>query len=174
MNKWRDATILLCFLVTAGSAGASEFRSLRPILTPSMAASGGAGAAMPGRVIRPVSRAVAGKVAEKIIAAWNGNNIDSVLADQFFDKSRLSDAMNTKVPRDARLEVLAIQDVQTLGQKVTTGPGGRQLVSTVSITLKTQVTFNDPANGYQRLQGVNEYIVRIHQPLRGQPRSGGP
>jgi len=89
--------------------------------------------------------------------------VNSVLGDEFFDKSRLSDAMNAKVPRDARLSVLAIQDVQTLGQKTADSPSGRLLVSTVSVTAKTQLTFNDPANGYQRREGVNEYIIRIKQ-----------
>jgi len=122
---------------------------------------GGAAVRQPG--IKPVSRTLAARAVGKVIAAWNENNVNSVLGDEFFDKSRLSDAMNAKVPRDARLSVLAIQDVQTLGQKTADSPSGRLLVSTVSVTAKTQLTFNDPANGYQRREGVNEYIIRIKQ-----------
>jgi len=61
------------------------------------------------------------------------------------------------------LSVLSIQDVQTLGQKTVDSPMGRLLVSTVTITLKTQLTFNDPVNGFQRREGVNEYTMRIKQ-----------
>jgi len=116
--------------------------------------------------MKPVSRNVAETAMEKVVAAWNGNRIDSVLSDSFFDKSRLADSMNAKVPRDARLSVLAIQAVQTLGQRVESGPRGKVLVSTISITAKTQLTFNDPTNGYQRREGTNEYIVRVKQRLR--------
>jgi len=91
------------------------------------------------------------------------NNVSSVLGDAFFDKSRVSDAMNAKVPRDARFEVLAIQDVQTFGQKTMDSPSGKLLVSTVSVTARAQLTFNDPVGGYQRREGVNEYILRIKQ-----------
>lgn len=143
-------------------AWASEFRSFRPILTSVAVVSGGQSTA----AVKPISRNLAEKAMSKIIAAWNGNNVNSVLGDSFFDKSRLNDAMNAKVPRDARLEVLSIQDVQTLGQKTVGSPAGKLLVSTVSITAKTQLTFNDPVNGYQRREGTNEYIMRIKQRMR--------
>ncbi|MDQ7010597.1 MAG: hypothetical protein Q9M29_02125, partial [Mariprofundaceae bacterium] len=142
----------------------SEFRTFQPILTPAARPGGAAGA--PAARVKPVSRRLIAKAVDKVIAAWNGNNVDSVLSDQFFDKSRLADAMNSKVPRDARLEVLAIQDAQTLSQSTADSPHGRLLVSMVSVTVKTQLTFNDPANGYQRREGTNEYILRIRQRLR--------
>jgi len=160
---WRKLVLTLVIHgVLAGAAMASEFRAFRPILTPA-AAGTGSGAQ---QIIQPVSRTVAKKIADKIVAAWNGNQINSVLAENFYDRSRLNDAMNVKVPRDARLSVLGIQDVQTLGQQVEDAQGDRQLVSTVSITLKTQITFNDPVNGYQRRVGTNEYIVRVRQRLQ--------
>jgi len=158
-------TLTMALLLTvSGSVQSSEFRSFQSILTPARVSTGGtatAGALRPG--IKPVSRKLAEKAVGKIIAAWNANNVDSVLGDEFFDKSRLSDAMNSKVPRDAQLSVLALQSVQTLGQKTMDSPSGRLLVSRVSVTVKTQLTFNDPANGYQRREGVNEYIMRIKQ-----------
>jgi len=162
-NRWSGMLVFIAFLFFSGGVQASEFRSFRPILTPALV-SGGQG--VTGRAVsalKPLSRNMAEKAMSKIIAAWNGNNINSVLGDNFFDKSLLSNAMDSKVPRDARLEVLSIQDTQTLNQQVTDSPSGKLLVSMVSVTAKTQLTFNDPANGYQRREGVNEYIIRIKQ-----------
>jgi len=152
----------------------SEFRSFVPIAVPPRHAAPAPGATATTAVtvpsttanasaMRPVPRQLIGTAMDRLLAAWNGNRMDKVLGDEFFDKSRLSDAMNTKVPRDAELSLLAIQSVQTLGQKQMDSPSGRLLVSTVSITASTQLTFNDPTNGYQRREGVNEYIVRIKQ-----------
>lgn len=174
--------VLLALLVMAQNVSASEFRFIRPILRPvapvtsaasgtgaaSVARSGGAALsgkvqATPRRQMKPISRRLAARAVNKFVAAWNENNLNSVLADNFFDKSRLNDAMNTKVPRDAELTVLAIQGIQTLSQHEADSPSGRLLVSTVSITVRTQLTFNDPQNGYQRREGVNEYIMEIKQ-----------
>jgi len=136
--------------------GGSEFRSFRPIVIP-------AGQAMAQANIKPISRALIVKAVNKLVAAWNGNAMDAVLGNDFYDKFRLADAMNSKVPRDARLEVLSIQATQTLSQKTADSPSGELLLSIVSATVRTQLTFNDPVNGYQRREGTNEYIMRIKQ-----------
>ena len=86
-----------------------------------------------------------------------------LLGNEFYDRSQLNDAMNTKVPRDAQLSLLGIQGVRTLDQQFKDSPSGKLLVSTVSVTASTQMTYNDPTNGYQRREGVNEYILRIKQ-----------
>ncbi len=166
--KWPGMlALMMLWLSFSGGAQASEFRSFRPVLTPAVVSDGqGMAANAATRPLKPISRNLAEKAISKIIAAWNGNNINSVLSDNFFDKSLLSNAMNSKVPRDAQLEVLSIQDVQTFNQQVLDSPNGKILVSTVSITVRTQLTFNDPVNGYQRRKGVNEYIMRIKQRMR--------
>ncbi len=88
-----------------------------------------------------------------------------MLATNFYDKSRLLDALNTNYPRDAKLRILAVQGVQTLAQYVQAGAGGvEQLVSRVSVTARTQVEFNDPRTGAQRLEGTNEYILLFTEP----------
>jgi len=153
--------ICLFFVALTSVVGASEFRAFQPILTPSAVPENGR--ALAQNQMKPVSRTMAEKAVGKLIAAWNRKNLDSVLGDEFYDKSRLNDAMNGKVPRDAELSLLAIQDTQTLQQQVVDSPSGKLLVSTVSITVKTQLTFNDPTAGYQRREGVNEYIMRIKQ-----------
>jgi len=152
---------MIVFLCLSVGVQASEFRSLRPILTPTSLSL--AGEVVPRQQVKPVSRRVAQKVIEKLVSAWNNKDLDRVLGKKFFDRSRLNDAMNSKVPRDAHLAVLAIQDVQTLQQQMVDSPKGKRLVSMLSITVKTQLSFNDPVNGYQRREGTNEYIMRIEQ-----------
>ena len=88
-----------------------------------------------------------------------------MLADNFYDKSRLADALTTNVPRDARLRVVAIQGMQTLNQYLQNTPSGvEQRVSRVSVTVSTQVEYNDPQSGFRHLDGSNEYILRITEP----------
>jgi len=142
---------------------AAEFRSFRPILSASINSENGA--VLPQQQMKPVSRKLTEKAVGKVIVAWNNKQLDGVLGKEFYDKSRLNDAMNGQVPRDAQLSLLAIQSSQTLQQQVVESPKGRLLVSTVSITAKTQLTFNDPTNGYQRREGTNEYIMRIKQKM---------
>jgi len=151
--------VLVLCLGFSSLSNAAEFRSFRPILTH---ASMPPGALAPADM-KPVSHKLIGKAVDKVVAAWNANNVDSVLGKDFYDKSRLNDAMNSKVPRDAQLSVLGIQRAQTLSQSTADSPSGKLLVSMVSVTVKTQLTFNDPVNGYQRREGTNEYIMRIKQ-----------
>jgi len=145
--------------------GGSEFRTFKPIAVPPQKQSVSvpivATPVQPS--LQPVSRQLADKALERVIMAWNTKQLNGVLGDDFYDRSQLSDAMNTRVPRDAELSLLAIQGARTIDQKTVDSPSGKLLVSTVSITASTQLTYNDPTNGYQRREGVNEYIVRIKQ-----------
>jgi hypothetical protein len=115
--------------------------------------------------IRPVSAARVEAVVREIASAWNTPRLGPLLSANFYDRSRLLDALQTKVPRDARLRVLGIQGVQTLSQYLQKGTAGKeQLVSRVSVTVQTQVEYNDPKAGFQRLEGTNEYILLITEP----------
>jgi len=157
--------ILLTLSCSLPGAIASEFRAYTPILIP-RALPGGA-APQAAKVIRPVSNKVMAKVVVRLIRAWNRNGLDKVLSNEFFDRTRLNDAMSNKVPRDAALTVLSIQSIQTLNQHIESDERGRLMVSLVSVRIRTQLEFNDPANGFQRREGTNEYIFRVKQRMRG-------
>ena len=87
--------------------------------------------------------------------------MESILADSFYDKSRLLDVMDTQVPRDARLSIQSIQGIQTLQQYRVPDAGGRDsLVSIVSATVRTQLEFNS-TNGFVRLPGTNEFLLKV-------------
>jgi hypothetical protein len=156
----------LAALLAAAPAASQEVRQLNRIPTPQAAPKLPPGARAVASV-RPVSTVGIEAAVRLIASAWNAPRLAPVLADNFYDKSRLLDALNTKVPRDATLRVLAIQGVQTLNQYLQTNAAGAELlVSRVSVTVRTQVEFNDPNKGFQRLDGTNEFILLVTQPSR--------
>lgn len=144
-------------------AQAQEVRQFKRIATPLAAPSLPSGARAVANA-RPVSRAKVESAVQQIAASWNTPRLESLLAENFYDKRRLMDSLGTLVPRDAKLRVLGIQGVKTLNQYVQAGTRGEQLVSRVSVTLRTQVEFNDPRGGFQRLEGDNEVILLVFEP----------
>ncbi len=80
----------------------------------------------------------------------------------------LLDALDTKVPRDARLRVLAIDSIHTLEQSTSPGGAGRKPVrkSLVAVIVRTALEFNDPLEGFQRRDGENEYIFEVQEVVR--------
>lgn len=151
-------------LVSLPPAHAQEARQFNRIASP-QAASHVPPGARAVTTVRPVPAAKVEQAVKKIVGAWNSPDLAPMLADNFYDKSRLIDALLTKVPRNARLRVLSVQGIQTLNQYLqNTAPGVEQLVSRVSVTVRTQVEYNDPQAGFQRLDGNNEFILLIAEP----------
>ena len=147
--------ILSLALAAAFAAQAQEGRTFNPIARPA------ARPALPSGAVRvspakPVTRERVERAVARIAAAWNERRVRDVLAPGFQRKEELADAMQTKVPRDAALRVMAIQGWQVLDQYRQNG----RLVTDLSITLRTQLEFNDPA-GYQVRDGTNEYVVTL-------------
>ena len=151
--------LTLLFVTAVCGAQAGEFRAFKPISTPGAAPGG----AKPVAEVAPIDPGQAREVAEKVFKAWNSGGLEKYLADDFYDKSRLLDAIDEKVPRDAQIRIMSIQGVQTLQQyQRPMGTGeGKEIISTVSVTADTQIEFNDVIKGFRRLEGVNEYILRI-------------
>lgn len=142
------------------SVSAREFRGIKAIPTPK---------ALPGNAkavaeTQPVDRKIVENAVNKLMAAWNKASLDKFLGDDFYNRTRLIDAIDNKVPRDASLRILTIEGIQTLTQNIQSDTSGKEwIVSTVSATVKTQLEFNDATKGFRRREGVNEYIFRIKQ-----------
>jgi hypothetical protein len=147
--------------LVATVAHAGEFRTLQPILTPQQL---GVTGVQTGKLLKPVPRDTVVGAVKEVLSAWNENRIDGVLDNKFFDRSQMEDAMQSKVPRDARLTPQSIGDIQTIKREIVDTPEGRMARSTVMVTVKTQLTFNDPQKGYQRRNGVNTYVLTITEP----------
>ncbi len=142
---------------------ARQFRSLIPIETPNRAAAGMPDGARPVEQVQQLDRRLVTSAVRQVVEKWNTPEMSQVLADEFYDSSRLLDNMDYLVPRNATIRLQSIQGVQTLQQYIVPGDdGGRgKVVSIVSATARTQVEFEQPGAGFVRLPGVNEYILKI-------------
>jgi hypothetical protein len=144
----------LAFALVA--AHAQEGRAFNPIARPA------ARPALPDGAVRmsppiPVTREQVARAVNRVAEAWGNRQLDQLLSPQFRDREKLVDAIETRVPRDASLRVTAIQGWQVLDQYRKDGA----LVSRVSVTVRTQVEFNDAATGFQARDGTNEYVMTL-------------
>lgn len=145
-------------------AQAQEFRLLNRIPTPQAAAGIPPGASLVTPP-RPIPAALIEAAVHDIAAAWNTPALDSRLAENFYGKSRLTSTLAADVPRDAKLRVIAIQGSQTVAQYTMAGAGGQPTrYSRISVTVRTQLEYNDPVKGLQRLDGTNDLILRLEEP----------
>lgn len=93
--------------------------------------------------------------------------MSSMLSDSFYNKSRFGDAMQTNVPTNSRLKIQSLGSTQTLEQRIVNDPdGGRSRVSLISVTVRSQVEFNDPRSGFVRVPGTNEFIMEMTEKLK--------
>jgi hypothetical protein len=157
----RKLLSLICLGAAIGAAQGQEARQFSRIATPGASPAG-------ARILkqsRPISKAKVEEAIGVIAAAWNTPKLEANLADNFYGKSRLTDALSTGVPRDAKLRVTSIQGIQILGQYVRQGTSGEEeVLSRVSVVVRTQIEYNDPRQGFQSLSGTNEFIVLIAEP----------
>ncbi len=164
----RCVRCLIIALLAAGvavSVQAREFRAIAEISQPGALPAGAA----PVKKVRPVSRATVQKVVERLMASWNTTDLARYLGKDFYDKQLLLDSIDSFVPRDARIRILSIQGIQTLQQwkqPHPREPSTALLVSRVSVTVRTQVEFNDPNAGFQSRIGTNDYVLKIKQRVR--------
>ncbi len=153
-------------LSTVGPSQSAEFRRANPLPRPDLLEQGAAAA----RIIEPVSRERVEAAIRRVFDTYSNmspGQLEAVLAESFFDRDRLVDNLTEALPRDAKLRVLGIESIQTLEQTIDVAPDGRQTrISVVSVTVRSQFEFNDPVSGFIRLDGTNEYLLRIKEPLR--------
>lgn len=166
MNNVKPLIIIASLsLLIAGNSGARQFRLISPIPTPSAVRTQLPDGAVAVDEVRPISRDEVAPLVGQVLDQWNSNGLQEVLAGEFFDKSRLLDAVDTRVPRDATLRLQSIQGVQTLQQYIQPGENGNRgkQISIVSVTARTQLEFNDPVAGFVRRAGLNEFILKVTQ-----------
>lgn len=157
---------LVCIAIAASLAGATaharSFRNINPIATPGKQPPGTERVAHP----QPVDPALVRQAIDQIAAAWNTGALGPLLDETFVNRQRLLDTLQNVAPREARIRVLAVRSVATLDQFLAPEEkGGDKRISTVSAVVETQIEFNDPRTGFQRLTGTNEFILRVVEPL---------
>ncbi len=147
----------LTTLLWAEIAPAREFRVINAIPAPAQLPDG----AQAVEQINPVDRRIIEGTVRKLAASWNTQDLEKYLGEDFYDKNRLSDNINTFIQRDGKLKVLGIQGQQTLQQFEQNG----KLVSRVSVIVNTQIEFNHPTAGFQRFPGRTELVFKVKQRL---------
>ena len=149
--------LMICFLAAPGISFAREFRVINAIPAPARLPDG----AQAVEKVTPIDRKLIEGTVRKLAAAWNTQDLEKLLGEDFYDKNRLSDNINTFIQRDGKLSILGIQGQQTLQQFEQDG----KLVSRVSVIVNTQIEFNHPTAGFQRFSGRTELVFKVKQEL---------
>ncbi len=141
---------------------ARQFRLLSPIASTAETESLPNGA-KPVKQLQQLSRSDVEPLVREVVEQWNTSDMSNTLSDQFYDKSRLLDVMDTGVPRDATLRVQSIQGIQTLNQYImpNVAEGRDEMISIVSATVRTQLEFNNASGSFVNRTGTNELILKI-------------
>ncbi|MDX1922458.1 MAG: hypothetical protein SFW65_04955 [Alphaproteobacteria bacterium] len=150
--------LLALLMVLTLPASASEFRDINRINRKGAVPAG----AQEVETLKMVDRALVRQAVEKIMASWNTPQLEKYLGEKFHNKERLMDTISTFAQRDAKVTVLAIQNLNTLQQFT----DGSNIVSRVSVIARTQIQFTDPNLAAKTADGTVEYILKITQPIK--------
>lgn len=158
--------ILLLALVAVEAQG-RQFRSIQTIPTPQVLVRDLPPGAVVSKAIDPIPHQTVERRVAQMIAKWNTPEMGETLAEEFYDRTRLLDTVETAVPKDAALRLLGVQSAQTLQQYSLPGPDGRpaEQVSIVAVVAQTQIEYSGP-DGLVRLPGTNEYLIKVVKRLK--------
>ncbi len=160
MKLWKYIFNLMSLMIISSMAFAGEFRTIKPIPTPVMIPKG----AKPTGV-EEIAPQKATSYMKEILNSWNNKKLSQHIAPDFYNKSRLLDAMTdpNKVPPDAKIRLISIKSIQTLNQyeRPLSNGAGKEIIRTLSVTADSQIELNDPSRGFRKLEGTNEYIIRV-------------
>ncbi|MBC8412871.1 hypothetical protein H8E50_04270 [bacterium] len=110
-----------------------------------------------------------------ISEAWNSGGLGEYLDESFYNKDRLLDTISSDIPQDAVLRVLNVRNIKMLNNSVAQGEEQGTIIRTsqVSAVVETQVEFNDPKTGFQRLPGTLEMVLKIDEIFSMKGGAGG-
>ena len=165
-TRWTTLVIFILLLGLGGAPEARQFRLLIPIATHEAPTAQLPEGAIPVDEVTPWQRSELEPIVRDLIAKWNTPQMAETLDEGFYDKSRLLDSINSGLPREATLRLQSIQGIQTLQQYVVPDPDGitGKRVTLVSVTVRTQIEFNSPTQGFVNRPGVIELILKITTP----------
>jgi len=166
----RASDRLLCVLALALAplaAQAQSFRQIVPIFAPDPQAREAIrlrGAASSG--LKQIPREVVEEAVRRIYTAYNTPEFRQYLSERFYDPERLLDAVNEKVPREARLRLISVNSAQTVSQQQVKDEQGKLVSeSLVLVVAKAQLEFTTAA-GFQRREGESELVLRFREAPR--------
>lgn len=150
----------------AAPTEAREFRAIKPINAATQIPEG----AQPPQEFKPVPDVIVDQAVEKLMESWGTPQMQDYLSKNFFDKDRLSDVIDTLVPRDALVRILSVQGIQTVQQweePAPDDPSEMIRVSRVSVVVRTQLEFTNPDGVLETKPGTTEYILKFKQRVEG-------
>ena len=103
------------------------------------------------------------KAITELADSWNSGGLGEFVDEGFYNRDRLLDTLSSDIPEDAILRVIDIRNIKQLDSMVSEGnkAGTFDRTSRVSATVETQIEFNDPVTGFQRLPGTLEMILNV-------------
>jgi hypothetical protein len=165
MRRATDILLLGVALALAPvAAQAQTFREIIPIFVPDAQTRQAIqlrGAVPAG--LKQIPREVVEDAVRKIYATYNTPDFRQFLSERFYDPDRLADAVNEKVPREAKLRLISINSAQTVQQAPAKDEQGRAVVdSLVLVVVRAQMEFTTAA-GFQRREGESELLLRFRE-----------
>ena len=160
-------TISVLSVCTAVNVQARSFRGAEVIQSPQ---------AQPqiGGALQPTDAALAGQLPEfdaelvrnavtDLAQAWSSGRLSDYLDEGFYNRDRLLDTIASDIPKNAVLRVLNIRNISVLNSSVGKDQKTQKVerTSRVTATVETQVEFNHPVNGFQRLPGTLELTLQV-------------
>lgn len=155
--------LMIFFLLSIALPGqAQEMRPWSPIRSKAALTAKLPPGAKPVEPAQPLPSGTLARAAQEIAASWNSPDFEKRVSENFYDRQRLTDTMNTETAKDARLKVLNSHSASTLNQAIVPDPqGGHLRVSNVSVILETRAEFNDPKQGFISAPGTNEMVMEV-------------
>lgn len=162
LNLYALGMLLVTLTLPAMQVTAKEFRVIKPINAAAVIPEG----AQAPEEFKPVATELVDQAVEKLMESWGSPQMQDYLSKNFFDKDRLTDVIDTLVPRDAVVRILSIQGVQTVQQWEEPAPGDPDLtlrVSRVSVVVRTQLEFTRPDGVLETKPGTTEYLLKFKE-----------
>lgn len=154
--------LMMSLPLAVTSVSAKEFRAIKPINVAAVIPEG----AQAPEELKPVATELVDQAVEKLMESWGSPQMQDYLSNNFFDKDRLTDVIDTLVPRDAIVRILSIQGVQTVQQWEEPALGDPDLmlrVSRVSVVVRTQLEFTRPDGVLETKPGTTEYLLKFKE-----------
>lgn len=170
--------LLLSLILLDLPLQARQFRSIAPITSPAEVQNM-LGDDTRGQVLPPAEQVVIDQELLKaqvraLMQAWAQNRLDDYVGTRFPDRSRLLDAVATDVPYGARVDVISMDGVRILQQRIKDDPEVplAKLVSTIVVAnITTEVSYDNATLGHRQLRGTAEYTFDLT--LRAHDRGAG-
>lgn len=161
MAMCRSLCLMLMIFSISHSADARQFRKIAPIpVSPDIATVKNQDGLVTN--LEPIEATFVQEKIEEIIASWNTEGLQHYLDRLFPNRWQLISVLNRDIPKDAVLQLLTVQNINTINQKwVSNTPEQRVRESTVVATVNLQIRFLDATRGVITLPHTSQFYLRV-------------